>query len=46
MLLMALVGFLPKTDHRLLATIDAIEQGLRDERGLIFSYRADDGLGS
>lgn len=43
-LLMSIVGFLPADDPRLLATIDAVEQGLRDERGLIYRYRADDGF--
>ena len=28
----------------MLATIDAIEAGLRDERGLIYRYRGDDGF--
>jgi len=27
-----------------LATIDAIEEGLSDERGLVYRYRSDDGL--
>ena len=31
-------------DKRLLATIDAIEQNLSDERGLLYRYRGDDGL--
>ncbi len=43
-LLMALVGFLPGDDPRLLATIDAIEQGLSDERGLLYRYRGGDGF--
>ncbi len=43
-LLMVIVGFLPASDPRLLSTIDAIEQGLRDERGLIYRYRGDDGF--
>jgi len=43
-LLLALVGFLPADDHRLLATIDAVEEGLSDDSGLIFRYRGDDGL--
>jgi GH15 family glucan-1,4-alpha-glucosidase len=45
-LLMAIVGFLPPSDPRLLATIDAIEAGLQDERGLIYRYRGDDGFDS
>ncbi len=43
-LLMAVVGFLPPSDIRLRSTIDAIEQGLADERGLIYRYVADDGF--
>ena len=43
-LLLAIVGFLPGSDERLRATIDAIEQGLSDERGLIYRYRGDDGF--
>ncbi len=43
-LLLALVGFLPGSDPRLLSTIDAVEQGLSDERGLVYRYRGDDGF--
>ena len=43
-LLLALVGFLPADDVRLLATIDAVERELSDERGLIYRYRGEDGL--
>jgi GH15 family glucan-1,4-alpha-glucosidase len=43
-LLMAVVGFLPPDDARLLATIDAIEHGLADERGLLYRYRGGDGF--
>jgi GH15 family glucan-1,4-alpha-glucosidase len=43
-LTMALVGFLPADDPRMLATIDAIERELTDERGLVYRYRAGDGL--
>jgi len=43
-LLMSIVGFLPPSDPRLLSTIDAIENGLRDERGLIYRYQGDDGF--
>jgi GH15 family glucan-1,4-alpha-glucosidase len=32
-LMMAIVGFLPATDPRMLATIDAIEERLTDDRG-------------
>lgn len=44
-LMMALVGFLPADDPRLLATIDATEARLTDERGLVYRYRSHDGLG-
>ena len=43
-LLMAIVGFAPPDDPRLLATIDAIEADLADERGLLYRYRASDGI--
>ncbi len=43
-LLMVIVGFLPPTDPRILSTIDAIETGLRDERGLLYRYRGEDGF--
>ncbi|MEO6318570.1 MAG: glycoside hydrolase family 15 protein, partial [Acidimicrobiales bacterium] len=43
-LMMALVGFLPADDPRLLATIEATEQHLTDERGLVYRYRSHDGL--
>ncbi len=43
-LLMAIVGFLAPTDARLLTTIDAIEQGLSDEHGLIYRYQGGDGF--
>ena len=43
-LLLAIVGFLPADDPRLRATIDAVEHELTDERGLLYRYRADDGL--
>ncbi len=43
-LVMALVGFLPADDARLLATIDATEEHLTDERGLVYRYRSQDGL--
>ena len=42
--MMAIVGFLPATDPRILATIDAIEERLTDDRGLIYSYRAEGGV--
>jgi alpha,alpha-trehalase len=37
-LMMPIVGFLPATDPRVLATIDAIEKRLTDERGLVYRY--------
>ena len=43
-LMMALVGFLPADDPRILATIDATEKRLTDERGLVYRYRSHDGL--
>ena len=38
-LMMPLVGFLPADDPRVLATIDATEERLTDERGLVYRYR-------
>ncbi|HYZ97582.1 MAG TPA: glycoside hydrolase family 15 protein, partial [Acidimicrobiales bacterium] len=43
-LMMAPVGFLPADDPRMLATIDAIEERLTDDRGLVYRYRSADGL--
>jgi GH15 family glucan-1,4-alpha-glucosidase len=43
-LMMPIVGFLPADDPRMLATIDATEKRLTDDRGLVFRYRAEDGL--
>ena len=43
-LLLAIVGFLPPDDPRLAATINAIEHGLADPRGLLYRYRNPDGL--
>ena len=43
-LLMAIVGFLPASDPRMRATIEAIDRGLTDERGLVYRYRSEDGL--
>ena len=43
-LMMAIVGFLPATDPRMLATIDAIEERLTDDRGLVHRYRTEDGV--
>ena len=43
-LMLPLVGFLPGDDPRVLATIDAVEERLTDERGLVYRYRSHDGL--
>jgi alpha,alpha-trehalase len=43
-LMLPLVGFLPGDDPRVLSTIDATEERLTDERGLVYRYRSHDGL--
>jgi GH15 family glucan-1,4-alpha-glucosidase len=43
-LMLPLVGFLPPDDPKVLATIDATEERLTDKRGLVYRYRAHDGL--
>ena len=43
-LLIPLVGLLPGDHPCVVSTIDAIEQDLTDSRGLVYRYRADDGL--
>ncbi len=43
-LMMAIVGFLPASDPRMRATIDAIADRLTDDHGLVYRYRAHDGL--
>ena len=43
-LMMAIVGFLPADDPRMLATIDAIEERLTDDRGLVYRYRTEEGV--
>ncbi|HEV8194645.1 MAG TPA: glycoside hydrolase family 15 protein [Ktedonobacterales bacterium] len=43
-LMMPIVGFLPATDPRMRSTIHAIRDRLTDERGLVYRYRAHDGL--
>ncbi len=43
-LMLPLVGFLPADEPRVLATINATEERLTDERGLVYRYRAHDGL--
>jgi hypothetical protein len=43
-LMMPIVGFLPADDPRMLATIDAIEARLTDDRGLVYRYRTAGGV--
>ncbi len=43
-LMIPIVGFLPPTDPRVLATIDAVAGGLTDARGLVHRYRAEGGV--
>ncbi len=43
-LMMPIVGFLPATDPHMRATIDAIAERLTDAHGLVYRYRAADGL--
>jgi len=43
-LMMPIVGFMPANDPRVLATIDAIEERLTDDRGLVYRYRTEDGV--
>src|SRR3954454_917698 len=43
-LMLPIVGFLPAADPRMLATIDAIAARLTDERGLVYRYRAEEGV--
>jgi GH15 family glucan-1,4-alpha-glucosidase len=43
-LMLSLVGFLPADDPRVLSTIDATEERLTDERGLVYRYQSHDGL--
>src|SRR5206468_8708989 len=43
-LMLPLVGFLPPDDPRVLSTLDATEERLTDKRGLVYRYRAVDGL--
>ncbi|MCI0673057.1 MAG: glycoside hydrolase family 15 protein [Myxococcaceae bacterium] len=43
-LMMPIVGFLPATDPRMRATIDATAEHLTDRHGLVYRYRAADGL--
>jgi alpha,alpha-trehalase len=41
-LMMPIVGFLPATEPRMLATIDAIADRLTDGHGLVYRYRVED----
>jgi GH15 family glucan-1,4-alpha-glucosidase len=43
-LMLPIVGFLPASDPRMLATIDAIADQLTDERGLVYRYRTEGGV--
>jgi GH15 family glucan-1,4-alpha-glucosidase len=43
-LMLPIVGFLPASDPRVLATIDAIEERLTDDRGLVYRYRTEGGV--
>jgi GH15 family glucan-1,4-alpha-glucosidase len=43
-LMLPIVGFVDPRDSRMLATLDAIEDRLTDERGLVYRYLAPDGL--
>ncbi len=43
-LLIPIVGFLPGDDSRVRATVDAIAERLTDRLGLVYRYRAADGL--
>ncbi len=43
-LMLAIVGFLPASDPRMLATIEAIEERLTDDRGLVYRYRTEAGV--
>jgi len=44
-LMFFLTGFLPPSDPRMRATVDAVVAGLSDEAGFLYRYRSDDGLG-
>jgi GH15 family glucan-1,4-alpha-glucosidase len=43
-LMLPIVGFLPADDPRMLGTIDAIDERLTDERGLVYRYLTEDGV--
>ena len=42
--MMPIVGFLPADDPRMLSTLRATAERLTDEHGLVYRYRAHDGL--
>ncbi len=44
-LMLVITGFLPGDDPRMKATVDATAGRLTDERGLVYRYLAQDGLG-
>jgi GH15 family glucan-1,4-alpha-glucosidase len=43
-LMLPIVGFLPARDPRVLATIEAIDERLTDDRGLVYRYRTEGGV--
>lgn len=43
-LMIPIVGLLPATDRRVIATIEAVADRLTDDHGLVYRYRSDDGL--
>ena len=43
-LMMPIMGFIAADDPRMLATIEATEDRLTDDRGLVFRYKSQDGL--
>lgn len=43
-LVLPIAGFLPADDPRMLSTLDRIERDLTDTHGLVYRYRAHDGL--
>ena len=43
-LMLAITGFLPGDDPRMKATVDATAERLTDQRGLVYRYRAADGM--
>ncbi|MDJ0348325.1 glycoside hydrolase family 15 protein [Cryobacterium sp. PH29-G1] len=43
-LMLSIVGFLPASDPRVLATADAIMDRLTDARGLVYRYQTDSGV--